>query len=367
MPKLFDYDLADKPPAVATFPAPKPNTPTASPIAPAAPSPAPAPAPVKPASGPVAAAGGMVPNVAAPIGTPQPIPALAGRNAAAVAASGGQLKPAEVTPTTAVMSPVNRIPGEQIAPTDAERRQDFERVDSTGKPTDFVGFSEYAGLNDDALRDIADRAAGQSQAARNKAEPLLQQAMGEARHDLPVEKTPSYAKYLEALQAAAEPAQKALGKTGNYQEDSLRGLYFGAQEARDRREQTQDINRAGAAGKLRDEKITDGAMQALQPFANAVEASKKKAAADAKAAAIKAENDRMSQELANTMELHRKYADYMSRMNHLGIKKGEEAFDRAAWLAEIGITEEEISQLSGETPARDAAARNMPGMWTPPR
>lgn len=200
-------------------------------------------------------------------------------------ANGSPTKPVEKEQTTTV---------EDLKAGADENRYDYQRVDSNNKPSNFVGFSEYAGLNDDMLRDIADRAAQESGAARTAAKPLLDKAKAEAAATpgTPVEKTPSYALYLDALSKASEPAQGAVGRTSNYQEDGLRQLYYGAQEARDKRDFKQNLLRAGADAKSADSAIADRRAAAERQKAEAAAARQQMVADQGAAKAAEAQAGR---------------------------------------------------------------------------
>lgn len=133
-----------------------------------------------------------------------------------------------------------------------EAMHDFAQVDSSNKPSDFVGFSEFAGLNDDALRGIADRAAGESEKARSGAMGYLKAASAEANDTTPMEKTVSYGKYLDAMAKAGDAAEQGVTVTGNPFEDALRGVYAPAQQARDNRQAGNAARVAGATASQRD-------------------------------------------------------------------------------------------------------------------
>lgn len=129
---------------------------------------------------------------------------------------------------------------------------DYAQVDSSNKPSDFVGFSEFAGLNDDMLRGIADRAAAESEKARTGAAGYLKAAQAEASTDTPVEKTVSYGKYLDAMAKAGDAAERGVMTTGNPYEDALRSIYAPAQQARDIRQSDNAMRVAGATANQRD-------------------------------------------------------------------------------------------------------------------
>ena len=124
-----------------------------------------------------------------------------------------------------------------------EARHDFEAQDPNIKgPSDFVGFDRYAGVNDDLMRQIADRDSDKSSAARQTALGFLSDAQNEATADVPVEQTASYKKYLDAMKKTNDAGQSFNAKTGNPYEDALRGVYAPAQTARDNRLQANAVN-----------------------------------------------------------------------------------------------------------------------------
>lgn len=138
-----------------------------------------------------------------------------------------------------------------IQPGRDEQMYDFAQVDSSNKPSDFVGFSEFAGLNDDALRAIADRAAGESEKTRSGAAGYLKAAEKEATADTPMEKTASYGKYLEAMAKASSEAEAGIARTNNPYEDALRQIYAPAQQTRDNRQAGNAMRVAGATANQR--------------------------------------------------------------------------------------------------------------------
>ena len=137
-------------------------------------------------------------------------------------------------------------------PGENEKMQDFAAPDANvARPSDFVGFSDFAGLNDEQMRGIADRAAAASHQARSGAAGYLKAAQDEATAETPVEKTASYSKYLDAMSKAGDASNaavtntgtttfddegRATGYTGNFMEDALRGVYRDAQNNRDDRD-----------------------------------------------------------------------------------------------------------------------------------
>lgn len=125
----------------------------------------------------------------------------------------------------------------------SESMHDFEAQDPNIKgPSDFVGFDRFAGLNDDLMRTIADRNSDTSSAARQTALGFLSDAQNEATAETPVEKTPSYRKYLAAMAKTNDAGQSFNAQTNNPYEDALRGVYAPAQTARNNRLQANAIN-----------------------------------------------------------------------------------------------------------------------------
>ena len=130
----------------------------------------------------------------------------------------------------------------------SESMHDFAAQDPNIKgPSDFVGFDRFAGLNDDLMRTIADRNSDTSSAARQTALGFLSDAENEATADTPVEQTASYKKYLDAMKKAGDGSRSFSAKTGNPYEDALRGIYSGAQTARDTRLQGNAVNRGNVS------------------------------------------------------------------------------------------------------------------------
>lgn len=262
---------ARRPPAVVQWPTPAAQpAPAQPPPTSMAPPPARPPAPAQPpAQPPQAPPIGATPAINTPppqvagtaVGTPaQPPPQTA------PPVFGGSAKvnsdtPIQAPPPTGNPPPVtvgDRYKPDAdtgaalIQPGRDEAMYDFAQVDSSNKPSDFVGFSEFAGLNDDALRAIADRAAGESEKARSGAMGYLKAASAEANDTTPMETTVSYGKYLDAMAKAGDAAERGVTATGNPFEDALRGVYAPAQQARDNRQAGNAARVAGATASQRD-------------------------------------------------------------------------------------------------------------------
>jgi hypothetical protein len=126
-----------------------------------------------------------------------------------------------------------------------ENMADFQAEDPSAQgPSDFVGFGRYAGINDDLMRQIADRNSSQSEKDRQAALGFLSDAEKEASAGVPVEQTASYKKYLDAMKKTSDAGKAFNAQTGNPYEDALRGVYSGAQTARENRLQANALNRS---------------------------------------------------------------------------------------------------------------------------
>lgn len=100
-------------------------------------------------------------------------------------------------------------------------------------PSDFVGFSDFAGMNAKEMSHIADTAAQKTQDMRNQASRSLALAQAHSGVGKPVEQTAEYADYLRLSKQAQDDSAKDLAPTGNPYEDALRGIYRPAQTQRE--------------------------------------------------------------------------------------------------------------------------------------
>lgn len=289
-------------PAAAPPPASKPPAPTATQA------PQPAAAPAQPAQAPAAA---PAPAPAAPGIGAAPAPTIGGKGVGIPAQSLAGVGTINRSPVVSQANPnmplqtsgnavgedqrrgmAEQMSGEQIedlTANGAEARQDFA-VQPVDERSNFVDFSQFAGLNDDMLRDIADRASVEADKKRDAAAPLLAAAKSEVNASTPLEQTASYAKYL----AAIDNARTSLNSTGNTSdmEDALRGIYAGATDARENRMTSNALKRGANAARL-------GNSEYAQTVANAEAraAAEKKAAVDAAAARREAERDAVTADL----------------------------------------------------------------------
>lgn len=184
----------------------------------------------------------------------------------------------------------------EVGPGKEENRYDFKAEDpSIQGPSDFVGFGRFAGLNDDVMRDIADRAATTAGTARADAAKLLDTAKAQAKsNNMPMDKTPAYEQYMQAMSKIGTGVDEANATTNNPFEDALRGVYAKANVMRDNRQEGNALNKANVDAKAFDYYETN--RKETEAKAKA-EADKK--AADA--AALKAEQERGAREAAEAM------------------------------------------------------------------
>lgn len=126
----------------------------------------------------------------------------------------------------ASLAPQTQVAGASPAPA-------LNKIDPTvAKPSDFVGFDQFATQNADTMTKLADQAASRTNDTRNQASQQLARAEVQARQQgVPVEKTAAYADYLK-LQSQAKAAPE-LPPTGNPYEDALRGIYRQGQTQRE--------------------------------------------------------------------------------------------------------------------------------------
>lgn len=178
----------------------------------------------------------------------------------------------------------------EIGPGKEEERYDFKAEDPNAKgPTDFVGFGRFAGLNDDVMRDIADRAASTADTARAGAAKLLDTAKAQAtQNNMPMEKTPAYEEYLRTMSKIGTDVDAANATTNNPYEDALRGVYSKANTMRDNRMEANALTRASVAAG------NDNLRRDIEARAKAD--AEKKAANDA---AVKAEKDAAARMVAD--------------------------------------------------------------------
>lgn len=283
LPPIGSTPKLPPPPAKPAQPA-APVAAPAAPRPPAAPAPTPQATPIGAAPAPTIGATGIAPaqqpaNTGAPINLAPPTSRIApGTTMQANPNAVGEEQRRAVA---------ERVAGEQLedlTPDGAEVRQDFARPTGGAGPSDFVSFSDFAGLNDDMMRDIADRAAVGSEQKRQAAAGLLTAAKGEANASTPLEKTASYTKYLEAIEGAGQGARAATARSENPYEDALRGIYAGAQNARENRLQTNAMKRGANAAKMSNAEYDAAAKAASESAAADASASSAAAAAATKEA-----------------------------------------------------------------------------------
>ena len=211
--------------------------------------------------------------------------------------------------------------------------RDFAATDPSAQgPSDFVGFNRFAGLNDETMRGIADKAMWNTIGKRSDAFKLLEQAQKEVTPDTPLEKTPSYEKFTEALRKAPDDAKAAVSATGNHQEDAIRQAYYKAQKSRD---DEQDFSTAKNAG------IKERTFAAYQ-------AAKAKADADAAAAA-----DAASKSSADTKA---KQDAWKAQQQDVASMKAENGSEEVGPRRQ-GETQEQYVARAREVATRNARAR----------
>lgn len=321
----FENDAPMVVPPIGSVPKPPPKPVTAAPP-PAGKSPVgaakPAPPPAPPQAPPIGTIAPMQSpaigaNAAAPgVGLANPVNAGAAFNRPPVSTRVAPDVPLQSNPNVVaedrIRAGAEQTTGEQIqdlTPGAAEARPDFARPTGGGNaPSNFVSFSDFAGLNDDMMREIADRAAADSEQKRQGAASLLEAAKREVTATTPLEKTASYSKYLDAVNSANATALGATARTENPYEDALRGIYASSQSARENRLQTNALKRGANAAKFGNAE-----------YAAAVKAAADKAAADQ--AAAKAAADKSAQDSRN--EVAQAIAD--QRAERIGNKKGPSA------------------------------------------
>jgi len=180
---------------------------------------------------------------------------------------------------------------------DEAERPKFDRAAAdVARPSNFVGFDAFAGLNADAMASIADRAALATYQLRNQADSALREATAAVTPDMPLEQTPAFKRYRE-LMAKADQAEGGdesryagnLSATGNSYEDSLRELYAPSQRRREAAGQQQlggagDWAKSYDAGMKRDEAMAKGEADAASAAAKTAADASKKAGDEARAA-----------------------------------------------------------------------------------
>ena len=190
--------------------------------------------------------------------------------------------------------------GTEVA-SDAETMRDYSRLGTQNRPSSFVGFREFAGLNDDALRAIADKAAAQAETKRNAAMASLDKAYQEVDDSTPLESTASYQSFLSQMRDANDTASAGTIQTGNPYEDALRAAYRPGQKLREDRLERNALRQAELRDEDRKKAKADLQKQQDDAAAAAAERAKKadaKKAADQQKADWSADEEELLRELA---------------------------------------------------------------------